>query len=155
MLFSISEKVDNWRRQEGKICYGAKDDTPGRFKMFDEGLLVGVKLVHVSGHVNCNSKREGGQSRWGCGGHRYVATTITDSFRGHIFPDQSKIHQGVDVDKSKDLVFINREDPIYVSSGMELQVWYTEDLKDAAEVDNEGTHCVDVYTKVVDPLHFR
>ena len=47
--------------------------------------------------------------------------------------------------KSPQLVFRNLSNPLFLSRGQELQIWYGQDLVGCAENDNTGTTCVDVY----------
>ena len=48
------------------------------------------------------------------------------------------------------LNFVSLTNPIYVEKGTELNIWYSEDLRDYFDTDNTGKHCVDVFAKISD-----
>ena len=151
-VFFIENKA-TWVLQASNVCYGAKGNTQGRFKINKEGLLIGLKLVHKSGYLTCDVKYPAFNSRWGCATRRSdwetlnVMTTISNIWRTKIFPNQKKTQLAVDGETADNLVFTNSVDPIYTESGTELHVWFTEDMEDVSEHDNGGRHCVDVYAK--------
>ena len=123
--------------------------------MKDEGLLVGLKLVHKSGHVTCDTSRSECMSRWACSCINNATTVITNHKKAKVFKnltyDISKNHFGVNEKTSPDLVFINSAERIYASRHMELQIWYSQDLDDWTESNNGGKHCVDVYVQLRSP----
>ena len=144
----------SWQKQGDNICYGARDERPGRFTVKSDGFLVGLKLKHRSGYVTCAASNPWYQSRWGCGDVP-VMTIITNDKRGRIFTDLTRAHYAVNGKTADYLVFTDTVNPIYVSPGMELLIWYSEDLDNATEPSNGGTHCVDVYAEVASPMQFR
>ena len=147
----LIEISSGWQKQATNICYGAKGDQPAKFVMKKEGLLIGVKLVHRSGYVSCLDANPSYASRWGC--HTTdIHTLITTTKKRVIFQENTKYQIGIDGKTSNELVFIDVEYPMYVNVGMELQIWYREDLHNGGEIDNGGKHCIDVYTEVVSPL---
>ena len=153
---------DDWQKQAENVCYETRDEKPGRFTMKDEGLLVGLKLVHRSGYVNCDKARSECLSRWACACYSNGTTVITNYKKAKVFKvkdltnDITKNHFGVNGETSPDLVFINSVQPIYASRDMELQIWYSQDLDDFLESNNGGKHCVDVYAQLVSPKqHFH
>jgi len=132
------------------VCFGAKDNQFGRFWIPVSGSLVAVKLVHVSGTVSCYTADGDRWSFWGCGGESIV-TLITDSSDNILLP-QSQQHVFVIPGyhtNSPQLVFPDIQQPLQVSSGQELRVWYGEDWNDGQESDNGGRSCADVYAKFV------
>ena len=153
--------TEDWQKQAENICYETRGNKPGRFSMKDEGLLLGLKLVHRSGHLTCGSSTPSCLSRWACACYDNATTLITNHKKAKVFKgltnDITKNHFGVNEKTSPDLVFINSAEPIYASRNMELQIWYSQDLDDFTEHNNNGgKHCVDVYTQLLSPKqHFR
>ena len=49
--------------------------------------------------------------------------------------------------QSSEIVFSGFPNPLHLSSGQELRMWYEEDLKNDSESDNGGTSCADVFVK--------
>ena len=47
--------------------------------------------------------------------------------------------------KSHQLVFTDIASPMYALPGMDLRIWYGEDLIDIADGNNGGKECADVY----------
>ena len=144
---------NGWRIQGDNICYGARDDQPGKFSINHEGMLIGVKLVHRSGYVTCAKNTPSYKSLWGCGDHANIITLIANDRRQKLFNYNLGSLGGVNGKKSREIVYIDKTNPIYATKGMELQIWYSEDFSNSAESDNDGKHCVDVYVKLVDPEH--
>ena len=143
----------DWQKEGENICYESKDEKPGKVVMKTEGLLIGIKLVHRSGYLNCGESPRH-QSRWGCHGvpsQPEVMTVVTNDNKGIIFNYTARSLYGVNGKKSDEIVFLDTDTPIYASKGMEVQIWYTQDLKDFTEHNNSGVHCVDVYVKINSP----
>lgn len=49
------------------MCYGAKDNSFGKFIMQRGGSLYQLTLEHVSGYVSCDVTNVKAKSNWGCG----------------------------------------------------------------------------------------
>ena len=49
--------------------------------------------------------------------------------------------------QSSEIVFSGFPNPLHLSSGQKLRMWYEEDLYDESEFDNGGTSCADVLVK--------
>ena len=49
--------------------------------------------------------------------------------------------------QSSEIIFSGFPNPLHLSSGQELRIWYKEDLKNDSEFDNGGTSCADVFVK--------
>ena len=49
--------------------------------------------------------------------------------------------------QSSEILFSGFPNPLHLSSGQELRMWYEEDLKNDSEFDNGGTSCADVFVK--------
>lgn len=153
---TAEDSPDEWQLQASNVCYGAKDDTPGKFTIKAEGLLVGLKLVHKSGSLFCSDSKR--TSRWGCKlygiSNNRIYTIVTDERKEVVFPD-SKIVNSKDGgfyflplfngQTADNLVFVNTQKPAYAMKGSKLSVWYGSDLYDFSESDNGGKHCIDVY----------
>lgn len=159
-------KVRNMTNPQKLVCFSARGDNPGVFRIDREGFVAAIKLVHVSGHVSCgntngHSSSISYKSNWGCPiNHPYIGssplgTFITTPSRQVLFPrkkiigDKSKTTwyslPGFDHD-SPILVFHDFSNPEFVQQGQELQLWYGEDLENIGEDDNSGeSTCVEVY----------
>ena len=147
-LFSFVQIEFPWRKlNTAPVCFGAKKNQFGRFNVSDvSGSVDAVKLVHVSGSVRCGYGR---WSKWGCAGSPHLSTLITTSKNVILLPESKtpryKI-SGYDRD-SKEIVFEDLSNPLLLSSGQELRLWYAEDWLDQSESDNGGKTCADVYAK--------
>ena len=119
-----------------------------------------MKLKHISGYLDCDiDGPDNSRSRWGC--WDYLLTLITDNQNNIVFPDPKIVTsnayhrykgRGWNSRTSTNLTFVDMDKPMYVERGMELRVWYGEDLVGHTEADNGGKHCVDVYAQIVDQL---
>lgn len=122
--------------------------------------MITFKLVYRSGYVNCRVSDPQYRTKWGC---TFLATPnlgvlITDSLQQRILPtDKATFAVGVSchantmyglpgfTSESPELGFHNFSVPLAVSVGQELQIWYTEDLYDCYEGDNDGQTCTDMF----------
>ena len=133
------------------MCFGAKDNQFGRFQVEVGGYIQAVKLVHVSGAVNCYFPRNA-SSKWGCdlpNVKQYIFVFLTDTSNTILLPmGQSSRYTipGYDA-QSSEIIFSGFPNPLHLSSGQELRMWYEEDLLDHTEHDNIGTSCTDVFAK--------
>ena len=137
------------------VCFGAKDDQFGSFKVEIDGSVNSVKLVHVSGEVTCTKWWLWGPaadawSKFGCiKASLELNTLITTATNDILLPESQESSYtlpGYHPD-STEIVFTNISTPLRLSSGQQLRVWYGEDLRNVSEHDNEGRSCVDVYAK--------
>jgi len=154
-----------WSNLSAKpVCFGATGNSFGTFTIKSEGFLVAIKLVHKSGSVTCDRSTmaktpDEFDSKWGCApNHPYLGktsintliTTATDKIifpknhhftheHGNLWYNMEQFDSQSDV-----LVFQRFDDPLYVTPGQQLRVWYGEDLKDISEDDNGGQTCADV-----------
>ena len=48
---------------------------------------------------------------------------------------------------SSEIVFDGFSNPLYLSLGQELRLWFTEDFYNRGEHNNAGKSCADVYAK--------
>ena len=114
-------------------------------------MILELKLVHRSGSLTCRDSDSSFSSNWGCGfdGHAESWTTITDSSKKELFPNTGTIPGGYTPKNAPSVVYTPTQ-AIPTNAGLDLQIWYTEDLKvDEWESNNGGTHCVDVLVKMI------
>ena len=137
-----------WRKlNSAPVCFGAKDDWFGRFQVEFSGSIEAVKLVHLSGQVTCWKPRNF-WSKWGCDGE-VIYVFVTESSNNILLPiGQSSQYTIPGYDsQSSEIVFSGFLNPLHLSSGQELPMWYFEDLTNYAESDNGGTSRADVFVK--------
>ena len=137
------------------MCFGAKNNLLGTFEIRQSGDIYNLKLVHLSGAVNCINDINS-STKWGCGGGSFdnkLNVHITNESNARIFPLSSVVnfddlvfyklpgfHQN-----SAEIVFDSFPVPLSVTTGQRFRVWYGEDLVDKHETDNVGNACIDVY----------
>ena len=49
----------------------------------------------------------------------------------------------------REIVFTGLSNPLPLSPGQELRLWYSEDLRDGSGSNNGGTSCADVYAEYI------
>ena len=145
-----------WRKlNAAPVCFGSKDDQFGRFNVEVGGSVEAVKLIHVSGWVNCDVVHYN-SSNWGCYATNVgtvIGTVITTSNDVILLPDFDGLQMwytlpGYNPD-SKEIVFKGFKNPLLLTSGQELRIWYSEDLQNDTKDDNGGTTCADVYAMYI------
>ena len=155
-ISTIHKKLDgprrSWAMQADNVCFGAKDNAYGKFKLKDEGRVLAVKLVYKSGRVSCDGRH---YSHWGCFSDSTALTIyVTDNHNRVILPKtliESKSENKVSysligyVPNSPELVLTDYATSIYGTVGMEFRIWYSEDLFKVTPSDNVGITCTDVY----------
>ncbi|XP_068672026.1 uncharacterized protein [Montipora foliosa] len=146
------------------VCFGARNDTYGKFILTKTGFLKTIKLVHKSGSIRCNDINP--DSFWGCLSIHHsvdkLSTLITNANRDVLLPPTGEL-EGMNTAhpeecqkkhfysfagtgrKSPELVFRNLASPLSLSKGEELQIWNGEDWSNCYEENNNGSTCVDVY----------
>ena len=143
-----------WKLQAKNVCFGAKNKQYGNFTMKEEGRMVAMKFVHVSGGVSCHAPQYP-LTHWGCSGYdiQELFLFVTDQWNTVIYPKAGTDTRG-DTRRykvfghhmnSNPLVLNNFNSDIYAVEGMELRLWYSEDLDDESTSSNDGTSCADVY----------
>jgi len=151
---------ENWQKiNTDPVCFGARDNQYGAFNITKNGLLKTMKLVHKSGSIKCNKNEPA--SYWGCAyepsyGKNGLLTIITNAQQEVILPSAKELQHNSctknhyyrldgTTHTSPELVFRDLPNNVSVSRNQELQIWYGQDWIDCADVDNNGTTCVDVY----------
>ena len=157
--------LDNWQKiNADPVCFGGRNDGYGAFHITKTGHVNTMKLVHKNGSIHCNPKD--GDSYWTCTSSGYsnkLMTMITNARKEVLLPPTEDLeghrYDGAPAScqkphfyslggtgiKSPQLVFRNLSNPLFLSRGQELQIWYGQDLVKCWEEDNTGTTCVDVY----------
>ena len=143
------------------VCFGAKDNSYGSFKIPVPGSIITFKLTYLNGSLNCDIEFPSIKSNWGCK-HSFLTTRlhtmgthITDSNGERLLPKNEyllgkfgclEIYYRLPWAKpdSPELLFDNFSVPLAVSTGQEFQVWFSEDLNDCEEGDNGGKTCAEV-----------
>ena len=149
----------SWIQQDEKVCFGAKRGKFGRFHINRDGVLMGLKLKHLSGYLTCVKQYPSYKSNFGCNGpinsyynKNTVGVVVTDDQNNIIFPHSATYTKGFytlpGYDSMKKLLsFTDYSSPIYAPKGLELRIWYLEDLINYTEDENDGVVCVDVSAK--------
>ena len=147
--------LENWQKINTEpVCFGARNNQYGSFKITKCGLLKTMKLVHKSGSIKCNSFDP--ESYWGCTyapmfGNHGLMTIITNDKKEAILPPAGDVNinpfyslNGT-THTSPELVFPDLPNKVSVSRSQELQIWYGQDWIDWSEENNSGSTCVDVF----------
>ncbi|KAK2559745.1 hypothetical protein P5673_017837 [Acropora cervicornis] len=136
------------------VCFGTRDEDFGSFEADKTGNIHKIKLVHISGSVNCISDQVT-STKWSCDLHlNELNIHITDQNNIPLFPGRSAINlnphsffyqlSGFDAN-SPEIVFDSIPTPLAVTAGQKFRIWYGEDLRNVTEQDNIGKSCADVY----------
>ncbi|XP_057315710.1 uncharacterized protein LOC130656799 [Hydractinia symbiolongicarpus] len=140
-------EADGWKLQATNVCFGAKDDSYGKFTLKHTGTITKLKLKHTGEVATLSCWLDRG-SRWGC--HytekQMIHTVLTDKNNTIIIPNSNPLffyllpgyHRN-----SPYLQFDNLNIP--ARSGDELRIWYLEDLRNVSDSNNGGRSCTDVY----------
>ena len=136
-----------WRRlNSAPVCFGAKNNTFGRFKVEFSGSINAVKLVHLDGKVSCGRA----WAKWGCKPDaEKLRVFITDASNTTILPrakDRSHNIPGYN-SSSSEIIITDFPNPLYLSSGQELRLWFGRDLFDHKEDRSNGTVCTNVFVR--------
>ena len=116
-----------------------------------------MKLVHLYGYVSCLASASVTYwSPFSCSDYpglgAYTGVTITTAGNTVLLPPKQlslssgwSFIPGYD-GQSTELVLTKFSDqPVAVTSGQELRLWYSEDLMNGPEGDNGGRSCCDVF----------
>ena len=154
--------ADVWQKiNNDPVCFGARDDQYGAFKVTKTGLVKAIKLVHRNGSIKCHSNYP--STFWSCGNIDAYAkntfmTIITNAKReallpsvenlygtrgcktGNYFYILDEVNQG-----SLELILGNLSRPLNSLKDHQLQIWYGQDWVGCSEDNNSGTTCVDIF----------
>ena len=152
-LSSLTNFVsENWRKvNSDPVCFGARDDNYGAFTIQEPGLIFTFKLVHNSGSISCNPHYP--ESYWSCtspaieDANLMIVVTYKNKTALLLAEYLSQYRYALDgfSVNSETLVFNQLPVPLSVSVGLELQIWYQQDLTNSSEDSNSGQTCADVY----------
>ena len=134
-------------RNSAPVCFGAKNNTFGRFQVQFSGSINAVKLVHLDGKVSCGKA----WAKWGCNpAKEKLRVFITDASNTIIVPraqnDRSYKIPGYN-SSSSEIIITDLPNPFYLSSGQDLRLWFVYDLFDYEEDTNNGKVCTNVFVR--------
>ena len=136
-----------WRRlNSAPVCFGAKNNTFGRFEVEFSGSINAVKLVHLNGKVSCG----GAWAKWGCfPGKDRLRAFITDASNNIILPRAEDTWYKIPGynSSSSEIIITDFPNPLYLSSGQDLRLWFGRDLFDQLEDNNNGAVCTNVFVR--------
>lgn len=141
--------ADGWKLQATNVCFGAKDDSYGKFTLKHTGTITKLKLNHTGevATLNCWLDRGNVGSRWGChyADKHLIHTAITDKDNTIIIPNSNPPYNYLLPGYHGNSSYLQFDGlNITARYGDELRIWYIEDLRDV-ESDNGGRSCTDVY----------
>ena len=130
------------------VCFGAKNDSYGKFSIHKTGKISAFKLAHRSGSVSCQKDDKG--TKWGCNAYNgKICTHMTDasnvSLVNNLKLGVHGCYQLPGFDHNSPEIELSLSSPIGVLAGQEFRIWYAEDLYNNQDDDNHGKSCVDVY----------
>ena len=128
------------------MCFGAKDNQFGHFKVEFGGSIEAIKMLHLYGLVTCGS----GWMKWGCTpSAKRLKVLVTDAANSILLPiGETNLYNLPGYhSNSTEVVFNDFPSPLQLSSGQELRLWFSEDRNNYQESDNGGTTCADVFAK--------
>ena len=143
--------VSGWLKINTEVlCFGAKNDSYGKFSIHKAGKISAFKLAHHSGSVSCYKDDKG--TNWGCSHPSYIrqiCTHITDASNvclvNNLNSSAHGCYQLPGFDHNSPEIELSLSSPIGVRAGQEFRIWYGEDLYNKDDYDNHGKSCVDVY----------
>ena len=144
--------VSGWLKINTEVlCFGAKNDSYGKFSIHKAGKISAFKLAHRSGSVSCLPGAAKG-TNWGCRHKSYIGqicTHITDASNvvlvNNLDSSAHGCYQLPGFDHNSPEIELSLSSPIGVRAGQEFRIWYGEDLYNKDDSDNHGKSCVDVY----------
>lgn len=147
-------RENNWILQATDMCFGAKDDSYGKFNITHNGRLVSLRFRHKKGTVTCNNERSPVGSRWGCWKfpesiNIAITTGMTSNFNQPVISkdvinETNYKYKLPGFDGNSPVLTITGYNQT-VQAGEELRVWYNQDLNNHSEDNNDGMSCADIY----------
>ena len=141
--------VSGWLKINTEVlCFGAKNDSYGKFSIHKAGKISAFKLAHRSGSVSCEKDDKG--TKWGCNAYNgKICTHMTDASNVSLVNNLNLgvhgCYQLPGFDHNSPEIELSLSSPIGVRAGQEFRIWYGEDLYNKDDSDNHGKSCVDVY----------
>ena len=138
-----------WRRlNSAPVCFGAKNNTFGRFQVEFSGSINALKLVHLNGKVSCGKS----WAKSSCTpGAEKLRVFITDGSNTIILPNYWTIDNWYKIpgynSSSSEIISTDFPNPLYLSCGQDLRLWFGRDLFDQIEDNNNGTVCTNVFVR--------
>ena len=140
--------LENWiKMKPSAVCFGARDDTYGLFKIPVAGSIITFKLIYLNSSVSCAPDFN---SNWGCY-HSAVSNhpmgIHTDSKKTRLLSKNKYLKGGLGclslyyslpwaTPDSLELLFDNFSVPLAVTANQEFLVWFTEGLNNCGVSDN-------------------
>ena len=121
------------------MCFCARFNDFGGFLVEFGGSIDAVKLVHLSGLVNCNIYLKDAWSKWGCRLEWHeICVVITSASNTILLPEGGSSEYSIPGygANSSEIVFSDFLNPLHLSSGQELRLWHLHDLQNLYESDN-------------------
>ena len=147
-----------WEQIGKDVCFHGNNDAFGVVMLKKTGFLKALKLVYLSGGIQCSASEKA--SNWGCADQTKLNVFVTDEKKEVIFPPRNEVTLAGGnwytlpgtISTASDLVFKNFCYPTYVRSMDHLQVWWGEDLINHGwQGDNSGKTCVNVFAVFATP----
>ncbi|XP_057316547.1 uncharacterized protein LOC130657575 [Hydractinia symbiolongicarpus] len=148
----------DWILLKRNVCFGARANEYGTFKVQHDAVMTDIKLVHVGGPgVSCEETQP--STKWGCDHVSYfnvenVAAVITDDQNNLLYPSIENYagHGFFTVPgynaNSPYLIFNATSHTVH--KGQELRLHYGETLFGLYLANNSGESCADIYAKLCD-----
>ncbi|XP_057315435.1 uncharacterized protein LOC130656563 [Hydractinia symbiolongicarpus] len=146
-----------WILLKRNVCFGARANQFGTFKLTHDAVMTGIKLVHVGGPgLTCIEDTP--PTKWGCDyGHGFVvenvAAVITDEQNNTLYPSMKyHIRHGffnVPGYNANSSYLIYNATSYTVHKEQELRIHYGEAWASTGQpANNNGTSCADIYAKL-------
>lgn len=143
--------VEKWvKLNSSPRCFGARDDKYSAFTVNQTGVVLTMKLVRLSGWVTCDKSNANGWNYWGCndfnGNQMYMTAVVTNSTNFIVLPNEDTYTIPEYNTSSSEIVYPRKMvKPLLLTAGQEYRVWFSHDLRNSSEFNNNGTVCVDVF----------
>ncbi|XP_057316310.1 uncharacterized protein LOC130657348 [Hydractinia symbiolongicarpus] len=157
-LRTFSNSGGEWILLKCNVCFGARANEYGTFKIQHDAVMTDIKLVHVGGPgLRCAENTP--PTKWGCDhsppfNEGNVASVLTDDQNNLLYPSM-KYHKKLGFftvpgynANSPYLIFNATSHTVY--KGQELRLHYGETRFGGYLSNNSGESCADVYAKLCD-----
>ncbi|XP_057316573.1 uncharacterized protein LOC130657602 [Hydractinia symbiolongicarpus] len=147
-----------WILLKNYVCFGARANEFGTFKIQHDAVIIAIKLVHVSGKgVKCSEETR--FTKWGCDIYypfnvENVAVVVTDDQDNVLYPSMKyHVNHGffnVSGYNANSPYLIYNATSHTVHKGQEMRLHYGEALLSSYSSNNSGESCADIYAKLCD-----